>query len=452
MGIELRETRPVPARPGRRQMTIIAIILMTLMIDGVDLQFLSIVSPLVIKQWNIDTASVGIALSAALAGMALGSGAGGRLGDGIGRKPALLASLALFGVATGLSALVSNVPELACLRLASGIGFGAATPNALALGTEWLPPRRGANVAALMSIGTPLGSVLASVLVAAMLPLLGWRGCFAAFGVLTLLVGMVALAGLPESARFLVRRGRPDRAEKLANAVLGANGFSLMAVADIDPTPSRGGLGGPAMRRFNIAVGICFGTASFVTYGLANWLPMILTGLGFSFTEASSGLLVYMTLALFGALASGRLVTQFGSRRLTLAALALALLASGLFVAITLTQAAVLPRSFRPGLYALVAGFGIAQGLVTGSLYALVALRYPVEIRATGIGVALTIAKLGGVAAILSSGALLAHADHPAAALFSVIMVVLGGLGAGILLIDRHLPAAQTTLATEYLP
>ena len=67
MVVELHGTRRVPDRIGSRRILIIAIILMILMIDGVDLQFLSIASPLVIAQWKVDTASFGIALTAALA-------------------------------------------------------------------------------------------------------------------------------------------------------------------------------------------------------------------------------------------------------------------------------------------------------------------------------------------------------------------------------------------------
>ena len=76
------------------QISVVALVLLTLVIDGLDVQVLSLVTPVIIDEWGTSRAAFGPALAAALAGMAVGSAAGGWLGDRIGRRKTLLASVA----------------------------------------------------------------------------------------------------------------------------------------------------------------------------------------------------------------------------------------------------------------------------------------------------------------------------------------------------------------------
>ena len=80
--------------------------LIVLVIEGIDLQSLPIVTPLILEEWGIDRALFGPALAAALFGMAFGSSLGGWLGDRWGRLKALYLAALIFPT---------------CLYMASGV-------------------------------------------------------------------------------------------------------------------------------------------------------------------------------------------------------------------------------------------------------------------------------------------------------------------------------------------
>src|SRR6185503_19251018 len=94
-----------PLRPF--QWLVIGAALVVLVIEGIDLQSLPILAPEILKEWGIDREEFGLALTAALAGMAVGSFFGGWLGDRWGRLKALYLAALIFGAST-IGAAYSN--------------------------------------------------------------------------------------------------------------------------------------------------------------------------------------------------------------------------------------------------------------------------------------------------------------------------------------------------------
>lgn len=424
-----------------QQRTIVFLMLGILVIEGIDLSFLPVAAPIIIDEWHVTTSSFGVALSAALIGMGTGSIAGGYLGDRFGRKAVVLVSLILFGLSTGLHAAVNDVAQLAILRLAGGFGFGAATPAAIALCAEWSPPDRRARLGSMMSVGLPLGGLLATYLAILMLPALGWRGSFIVLGALTLLWGVLIWLLVPESAHILRQRGMSVEAEMLE---LRVHGRLVEPEPQTPRAKATSWLGGAEMARFNVGIWIAFAASSYVTYTLANWLPVLLTGLGLSFREAALGLMCVTISALPGTLSAGWLTSRFGSRLTGYAVVSLALslsLAFGL-AALNVSQGGE-PIS-RWTVFGICAGLGLTQGTIAGVLYGLITVHYPVAIRATGIGVALTIAKVGGVIAIVAGGFLLAGPVAPQAMVIAMFALMLALLAGGLRFIDRHIPPLHT--------
>ena len=177
-----------PLRPF--QWLVIVAALIVLVIEGVDLQSLPILAPEVLKEWGIDREDFGLALTAALAGMAVGSFCGGWLGDRWGRLKALFLAALIFGASTVAAAYTHDVPTMAAIRMLGGIGFGAGYPNALALVNDWVPARIRTYVIATLSIGIPLGTTIAAYAVPPLLPDYGWRGILQIFGVGSLILGL----------------------------------------------------------------------------------------------------------------------------------------------------------------------------------------------------------------------------------------------------------------------
>jgi AAHS family 4-hydroxybenzoate transporter-like MFS transporter len=57
--------------------------------DGIDLQLLGLVAPVIIEDWGVDRGSFGWAMSAALVGMGFGAWIGGAVGDRVGLRYSL---------------------------------------------------------------------------------------------------------------------------------------------------------------------------------------------------------------------------------------------------------------------------------------------------------------------------------------------------------------------------
>jgi AAHS family 4-hydroxybenzoate transporter-like MFS transporter len=126
---------------GAFQTTLFILCLLTLVIDGLDLQLLSFAAPPILAEWGISEAAFGPAMAAALVGMAIGNGAGGWPADRYGRRPVLIASVLIFGLGTFATAISPDLPVLIALRTLCGLGFGAAVPGVVLLVVEWLPRR-----------------------------------------------------------------------------------------------------------------------------------------------------------------------------------------------------------------------------------------------------------------------------------------------------------------------
>jgi AAHS family 4-hydroxybenzoate transporter-like MFS transporter len=158
-----------PLRPF--QWLVMGAALVVLVIEGIDLQSLPIVTPEILKEWDIGREQFGTPLAAALFGMAFGSSFGGWLGDRWGRLRALYLAALIFGASTIAAAFTHDTWSISAVRVLGGLGFGAGYPNALALVNDWVPARLRTYVIATLSIGIPLGTATAAAVMPPLLPL-----------------------------------------------------------------------------------------------------------------------------------------------------------------------------------------------------------------------------------------------------------------------------------------
>src|SRR5579862_7860138 len=90
------------------QMLVAALCAAALFVDGYDIQVMALAVPTLAKAWSLPPSSFGLALSAVVIGISLGSGVIGPLGDRLGRKAMLLAAMISIGLATAGTALAAT--------------------------------------------------------------------------------------------------------------------------------------------------------------------------------------------------------------------------------------------------------------------------------------------------------------------------------------------------------
>src|SRR4051812_21070053 len=194
---------------SRFQWLIFALCFCVVLLDGFDTAAISYIAPHLIAEWGIERPALGPVLSAALFGLAFGALGSGPLSDRLGRRSLLLGSVLVFGVACLASSFSSSLTQLTVLRFVTGLGLGAAMPNAVTMMSEYCPDARRATLTNLMFCGFPLGAAFGGFLAAWMIPQFGWRSVLVLGGIAPLVLVAMMAAALPESVRYLVAKGKP---------------------------------------------------------------------------------------------------------------------------------------------------------------------------------------------------------------------------------------------------
>lgn len=342
------------------------------LMEGLDLQAAGIAAQGMAAAFELDKLQMSWVFSAGIFGLLPGAFAGGWLADRIGRKRVLMASVGLFGVFSLATALAWDFNSLLVARCLTGVGLGAALPNLIALTSEVAGPRLRGTAVSLMYCGVPLGAALAALIGIADLAG-GWQVVFYVGGVVPLLIVPLLGLYLPESQQF-----RNVQGEAPIGVVQG-----LFREGAALPTA---------------LIWVSYFFTLMVVYILINWLPSLVIGQGFTGRQAS-----WVMLALQIGAAAGTLFLGWVMDRLPAWALS-ALIYVGILVSLTALGLA----SHLPGM--LAAGF-IAGFFATGGqcvLYALAPHFYRPSIRATGVGSAVAIGRLGAMSGPLVAGKMLA--------------------------------------------
>jgi AAHS family 4-hydroxybenzoate transporter-like MFS transporter len=429
-----------PLRPF--QWLVIGAALMVLVIEGIDLQSLPILTPLILEEWAIDRALFGPALAAALFGMAFGSSMGGWLGDRWGRLKALYLAALIFGTSTVAAAWTDDVWTMSAVRALGGLGFGAGYPNALALVNDWVPARVRTYVIATLSIGIPLGTALAALVVPPLLDETGWRGIFQIFGVGSLVIGTALFLVLRESPVYLIARGRQAEAQRNAALVIDP-AIELVpepvtAVEQAAGTQAIGVLHA-SNKRLNTGIGISFAACTTLIYGLSSWATVFLTASGFTTAQAASAIFWFGILSMIGAIAAGWLVRTFGSRALILGCAVLtfgSLLTLGWMID---TMPAAPDWTQRQAAALLI---GLIGGLVSMNIagfYAVMAVGYPQSCRAAAIGFHLTVARVGVIAMVFFGGYLMNLGNGSFWFYFGTMAAISLLMFVAVPVVDRHI-------------
>lgn len=390
-----------PLGAYRRRVMLICWLIAVL--DGVDVQSMAFVAPVISRTWHVAHEQMGQILTAGLVGLMLGSMSAGRLGDRIGRRPVLLGSVVIVGLGSLITALSETALHLIVTRCLTGIGLGGAVVSAATLTAEYAPRRSRAFWVTAMFVGFPLGGSIGGLAAAPLISAFGWQGVFVAGGVAPLLLIAFVWRRLPESLQFRVSAGQDPRH---TGAILSridtryayqpGDRFSLGETA-VERASVRELFAGRRLPGTLLIWLVCF-LNLLVLYLLMNWLPSMLHQSGLAPGRANLGAVIFNIGGITGALALAFAVDRLGALRV----LPLGYAATALVV--TLVARAEDPVSVF--LLTALAGAGIA-----GSQFcfnALIADYYPAAVRTTGLGWALGIGRVGSIMGPLLGGLVLA--------------------------------------------
>jgi AAHS family 3-hydroxyphenylpropionic acid transporter len=384
---------------GRAWLTV-SLCCLAAMAEGYDIQSMGVAAPGMAPALHLTRDQLGPAFSASTVGLLIGAILIGALADRIGRKWALIASLAVFGAFTLATPLATSLPMLLAIRTLAGLGLGGAMPNFIALASESVAERRRATFVAIAGAAMPFGGGIASAIAAAF----DWRVIFDVGGAWPLALAALMIAALPESQRFLdARRSRAAEGAR-------APGVMLALFGESRALPS-------------VLLWIACFAALLTLFLLLNWLPILMAAKGVSKPDASIVSLAFNLAGAGGALSVAALFR--GHRRALYVAVWFAGMAAGtLLLAMTPAQLALASAA------GFVAGFFISSAPTM--LYAIAPDFYPVEMRGTGLGATIGVGRGGGVAGPLVAGALLAAGKDASSVLMVLPLVVLVGAVAAL--------------------
>lgn len=181
------------------------------------------------------------------------------LADRSSRSGVISGALCVWSVFTGLCGLATNYWQLFFCRLGVGSGEAGGVAPSYALIADYFPPEKRARALGIFSMGIPVGLSFGTLFGAYLTMMFSWRVAFLTMGVIGILVAPLF--------RYIVR----DKPHLAAAKAPTHEAFRIVA-------------GKPAFWLMAFAAGC----SSLTGYGMALWLPSVLTrSLGLTMLQAA---------------------------------------------------------------------------------------------------------------------------------------------------------------------
>lgn len=391
-----------PVRRGH--IVTVAILFGVLLIDGYDLHITAQILPAIAAAFGVSAASLTSAYAVQPIGQALGGLLLSPLADRFGRKRSLVVLLILFGIATFLSVLATDVTGFAVTRFLAGALGGALLPTAASLVADISSVKRRSAMVGVVYAGLGVGPLMAAGIVAGLLEHIGWQGVYVIGAVAPLLIIAPILLLAPGSPLHLARNAAPAAEIRRALRRLGIE-VRQDATFAVPSTPAR--------RRISI-IEIFAGRRAAFTVVL--WLTCVsglttvtMLGLGATFFHEFEGVPVqrfaaYATAAglmsLVAGLSTGFVMDRFGRYRV--------IGCYAVISACSIVSLSLVPFGTPGFMVALMTAGFFTWGSFQG-LNILTPIVYPARLRSAAVGWKGGVSRFASSAAPLIGGALLSH-------------------------------------------
>ncbi len=390
---------------GKFQILVLVLGALVLFTDGFNTHDLGYVAFDVRDQLGLSQATLGVVLSAGIAGLLAGYVLLSPLGGYLGPKRMVVVSVGAYGITAILCSFARDVTQLIILRFLTGMALASAIPATAAIVGEFAPMHRRSSFTTFSYFGLSLGQLSGGVAANLLLEDFGWRGVLFSGGVIALAIVPILFLFMPESIEYLVNRGKqPAKALRTLkravphvaiaqNATIQAGEKATQRVAVPELFNEGRSLG-------TLLIWLAIMMNLIPNYFFGNWLTTILVDTGFTDNQA-----IYVKMANDGAgmlvaFIAGPLMDRYGPYRV----MACFFLGGAIVVAatgITLTYGLFLPMLTM----AFFVGF-FTSGVSKGS-NAVGVHFYPTALRSAGVGWGLGIGRIGAFLAPIIAGILL---------------------------------------------
>jgi len=418
-------------RIGRTQVMVMLLCALIMVADGYDAFVVGFILRPLAQAFGVSPAAIVPVFALQSVGIAIGASLAGMLADRFGRRRLLLASAALLGLLTLATTQATSVGEIIALRFVAGIFFGAILPNAVAITVEFAPERLRATMVNWMFIGYVGGVAAGGGITALFVTRYGWQSAFWVGGLVPLAISVLLYFFLPESIRFCVLRdGRDPRIAGMLRRMapdLSLTGQERFVLDEVNA----GGLPLVALFREGrapqtVLIWVAYFMNILVISLLGAFLPIFLHNFGgLSLERAAAVTSFYSICGLTAMIVYGRLIDLFGGPLVITLTSILACISVAALGEIDLASGWV---------YAAMIFVGAGVVAAQAGLHALCSMIYPTRMRATGLGWAVGMGRVGGMAGPLIGG--MALAGHwsalPSFLTGALPMLVVGAATAGI--------------------
>ncbi|UOO93192.1 MULTISPECIES: MFS transporter [Vitreoscilla] len=367
--------------------------------DGLDTAAIGYIAPSLLAEWGMEKKELAPVMSAALFGLAFGAVAFGPLADKVGRKLMLVVSVFIFSAFSIASAFATNLTQLEILRFITGVGLGAAMPNAVTILSEFCPEKKRSFLVNTMYCGFPLGAAAGGFVSAWLIPNFGWQSVLIVGGSIPLIMSIIMLFMIPESVNYMVLNKHPlDKIKRtLAKIDPSANQATEFVLTEKAPVTTNQQSGMSVVLSKHYIVGSVMLWASYflglmVFYAIINWMPTLIAEAKGAGMDPKLGPVISGLFALggLGAIANGWLMDRFNGNLLI-----------ALFSILTAVFVGIIGVSLSWGVSAFIAVVilaGIFQNTAQSSLPSLAANFYPTAGRTTGVSWMTGIGRFGAIA------------------------------------------------------
>ncbi|MDM3201805.1 aromatic acid/H+ symport family MFS transporter [Citrobacter sp. Cf097] len=426
---------------SRFHWVIIVLGFLVLAIDGFDTAAMGYIAPTLSADWGIKKQDLGPVLSAALLGLSFGALLAGPISDRMGRKRVLVFSCLFFGLASLGTAYAQTLNMLTFWRFLTGLGLGAAMPNAITLVSEFAPKRCRSMAINTMYCGFPLGAAGGGVISSWLIPNYGWHSVLLVGAIAPLALTVLLVLFLPESVKYLVHRGKGvAQVKRIAQRFMSG---SLEQVTqfylDEDRVTVKKGsvaqlfsmpwLPGTLMLWMTYFMGLV------IYYVLLSWMPTLMLGMGYPLAESAWLTSLFTFGGTAGILLAGWLMDRWEAHKVV---------SLGFILTMLFALALGFEHNHIILFGALIFLMGITMNGAQSGLQTLAATFYPTHCRATGIAWMQGVGRFGGVAGTMMSAQLLSLQWQADSILMFLSLPALIAAAATIYKLQRYKPHVLT--------